>query len=226
MIVIQVRYFFHWEVVWRHAHRLYGGLLLGLEMALVALFIGSLIGLGGAFARTSRSRALRALFAAYVEFIRNVPLLLLVYFAYFGLPKLGVTFLDAVSSFVATLAIYSGAFLTEVFRAGIGSIPAGYVEAGKAIGLTRLQNIRYVILPVMFRIVLPSLSNSFISLFKDTALASAIAVPDLTYGAVWINVNTFRVVETWIVVAAMYLVTGYGIAFGLRRLERRYAAIR
>ena len=226
MIVIQVRYFFNWDVVWRHAHRLYGGLLLGLEIAVVALFIGSLIGLGGAFARTSRSSTLRALFAAYVEFIRNIPLLLLIFFVYFGLPKLGLTFLDNTTSFVAALAIYSGAFLTEVFRAGIGSIPVSYVEAGKAIGLTRLQNVRYVILPVMFRIVLPSLSNTFISLFKDTALASAIAVPELTYGAVWINVNTFRVVETWTVVAAMYLVSGYAIAFGLRQLERRYAVIR
>lgn len=226
MILFQVRYFFHWDVVWRHAHRLYGGLLLGLEIAVIALFIGSLIGLGGAFARTSRSYALRTVVSAYVEFIRNVPLLLLIYFAYFGLPKLGISSLDNVTSFVLALAIYSGAFLTEVFRAGIGSIPTGYVEAGKAIGLTRLQNARYVILPVMFRIVLPSLSNTFISLFKDTALASAIAVPELTYGAVWINVNTFRVVETWIVVGAMYLVAGYGIAFGLRRIERRYAAIR
>ena len=226
MTALQVRYYFHWDVVWRHVHRLYGGLFLGLELAVVALFIGSLIGLGGAFARTSRSRVLRAVFAAYVEFIRNVPLLLLIYFAYFGLPKVGISFLNNVSSFVMALAIYSGAFLTEVFRAGIGSIPTGYIEAGKAIGLTRLQNVRHVVLPVMFRIVLPSLSNTFISLFKDTALASAIAVPELTYGAVWINVNTFRVVETWTVVAAMYLVTGYAIALGLRRVERRYAVIR
>lgn len=226
MTYLQIRYHFNWDVVWRHFHRLYEGLFLGLEIAVVALFIGSIIGLGGAFARTSRSRALRSIFAAYVEFIRNVPLLLLVYFVYFGLPKLGITFLSNLASFVAALAIYSGAFLTEVFRAGIGSIPVGYVEAGKAIGLTRLQNIRYVLLPVMFRIVLPSLSNTFISLFKDTSLASAIAVPELTYGAVWINVNTFRVVETWTVVAAMYIVAGYGIAYGLRQVERRYAVIR
>lgn len=226
MTYLRISYNFHWDVVWRHFHRLYSGLFLGLEIAAVALLIGSIIGMGGAFARTSPSRLLRVIFAAYVEFIRNVPLLLLVYFAFFGLPKLGITFLSSVNSFIVALAIYSGAFLTEVFRAGISSIPAGYVEAGKAIGLTRFQRVRYVILPVMFRIVLPSLSNTFISLFKDTALASAIAVPELTYGAVWINVNTFRVVETWTVVAAMYLVAGYGIALGLRRIERRYAAIR
>src|SRR5437879_13684424 len=134
MTALQVRYYFHWDVVWRHIHRLYGGLFLGLELAVVALFIGSLIGLGGAFARTSRSRVLRAVFAAYVEFIRNVPLLLLIYFAYFGLPKVGISFLNNVSSFVMALAIYIGAFLAGVFPAGLGSIPQCYLEAGQALG--------------------------------------------------------------------------------------------
>src|SRR5256712_6521304 len=157
LTALQVGYYLRWDVVGRHVHRLYGGLFLGLELAVVALFIGSLIGLGGAFARTSRSRVLRAVFAAYVEFIRNVPLLLLIYFAYFGLPKVGISFLSNVSSFVMALAIYSGAFLTEVFRAGIGSIPTGYIEAGEAIGLTRLPNVRHLVLPAMFRIVLSSL---------------------------------------------------------------------
>src|SRR2546428_5554255 len=182
MTALQVRYYFHGAVVWGVVSRLDGGLFLGLELAVVALFIGSLIGLGGAFARTSRSRVLRAVVAAYVEFIRNVPLLLLIYFAYFGLPKVGISFLSNVSSFVMALAIYSGAFLTEVFRAGIGSIPTGYIEAGKAIGLSQVPNVWHLVPLVLFRIVLPSLSNTFISLFKDTALASAIAVPELTYG--------------------------------------------
>src|SRR3989442_10437644 len=159
MTALQVRYYFHWDVVWRHVHRLYGGLFLGLELAVVALFIGSLIGLGGAFARTSRSRVLRAVFAAYVEFIRNVPLLLLIYFAYFGLPKVGISFLSNVSSFVMALAIYSGAFLTEVFRAGIGSIPRGYIEAGEALGLTRPQNVRPGGPPGMFPTPFPSLRH-------------------------------------------------------------------
>src|SRR5207245_11537709 len=114
MTALQVRYYFHWDVVWRHIHRLYGGLFLGLELAVVALFIGSLIGLGGAFARTSRSRVLRAVFAAYVEFIRNVPLLLLIHFAYFGLPKVCISFLSTLSSFVIALAIHRRPSLAAV----------------------------------------------------------------------------------------------------------------
>jgi polar amino acid transport system permease protein len=110
-----------------------------------------------------------------------------------------------------------------VFRAGLDAIPKGLVDAGKAIGLTPVQLLFHVRLPTMFRIVLPSLSNAYISLFKDTSLASVIAVPELTYGANWIYTNTFRIVEVYAVVTPMYLVTGYLLLFALQRLERRYA---
>lgn len=220
-----MNYHYHWNVIWQNQDRLLKGLLLGLEIALFSLAIGCVIGLLGAFARTSKYPALRVAVTAYVEFVRNVPLLLFVYFAYFGLPKVGLTSLDNTSSFVIALAIYSGAYLTEVFRAGIGSVPHGYIEAGKALGLTTAQRVRFVVFPVMFRLVLPSLSNTFISLFKDTAIASAIGVTELTYGATYINVNTFRVIEAWTAVTVLYLITGYAIALILRQLERRYAVV-
>jgi polar amino acid transport system permease protein len=220
-----VNYHYHWNVIWQNQERLLRGLALGLEIAVLSLAIGCVVGLLGAFARTSKYPALRIAVTAYVEFVRNVPLLLFVYFAYFGLPKLGLKFLDNTTSFVVALAIYSGAYLTEVFRAGIGSIPHGYIEAGKALGLTTAKRVRFIVFPVMFRLVLPSLSNTFISLFKDTAIASAIGVTELTYGATYINVNTFRVIEAWTAVTVLYLLTGYAIAFVLRQLEHRYAVI-
>jgi len=221
-----MRYNFNWPVIWRNFDRLTNGILLGLGIAVVALAIGCVIGILLAICRESRFRVLRIPATAFVELVRNVPLLLLVFFVYFGLPELGVTAFDNVETFTATLAVYAGAYLTEVFRGGLAAIPAAYIEAGKAIGLTGLQRLRYVVLPVLFRIVLPSLSSALISLFKDTALAAAIGVPELTYGARWINVNTFQVLETWTVTAAMYLAACYIIAFGLRRLERRYAMVR
>jgi polar amino acid transport system permease protein len=219
-------YHFNWFLAWQNFPRFYWGLALGLELAAGCLVLGTLIGVAGAFARTAGPGWLRAAVAAYVEFIRNVPLLLLVYFAFYGLPKVGVTALDNVWSFVAALTVYAGAYLTEVFRAGVDSVPAGYLEAGKAVGLTPWQRARFVTLPVTFRIVLPSLSNTFISLFKDTSLASALAVPELTYAARWLNVNTFRTIEAWTFASGMYLLAGYGIAAVLRRIERRYAVIR
>jgi His/Glu/Gln/Arg/opine family amino acid ABC transporter permease subunit len=221
-----IDYNFNFDPVWRDFDLLLTGLLLGLRLAFIALLIGSVIGLLCGYARVSRYAWLRALVWLYVEIIRNTPILLLIFFVFFGLPEFGIYALDKYQSFTLALAIYAGAYLAEVFRAGLSSIPGQYVEAAKAIGLRPWQRQRYVVLPVMFRICLPALSNNFISLFKDTSLAAAIAVPELTFYARQINVNTFRVIETWLVASILYLVVCYAIAFLLRQVERRYATIR
>jgi polar amino acid transport system permease protein len=147
----------------------------------------------------------------------------LVYLVFYGVPSVGGFKYGPTESFVITLSVYAGAYLIEVFRAGLDAVPRGLIDAGKAIGLTPFQRLVHVRLPTMFRVVLPSLSNTFVSLFKDTSVASVIAVPELTYGAQWINFSTFRFVEVYAVVTPMYLVTGYTILFLLRLLERRYA---
>lgn len=219
-------YHFDFDPVWRGFGKLLGGLALGLEMALVSLLIGTAIGLLCAFARVSRFGVLRRAVWLYVEFIRNSPILLLIFFVYFGLPQIGIYALDKYKSFMLTLALYAGAYLTEVFRVGLASMPSRYVDAAKAVGLRPVQRQIYVVFPVLFRIVLPSLSNNFISLFKDTSLATAIAVPELTFQAREIDTYTFRVIEVWLVASALYLVTCYTIAFLLRLVERRYAVIR
>jgi polar amino acid transport system permease protein len=218
-------YNFNWRPIFQNFDLLWQGLVLSLEITLLSLTIGMVIGLIGGFGRAYGPAQVRLLIAAYVEFVRNIPLLLIIYFVYFALPLIGISLLDNFWSFVFALAIYAGAYLIEIFRAGIESIHKGYIEAGKAIGLTRLQRIRYVILPLTFRIVLPSLGNTLISLFKDTSLASAISVTELTYGAIRINVNTWRVIEVYTVVGLMYLVTAYLIAAILRQIERRYAMV-
>jgi polar amino acid transport system permease protein len=221
-----IDYNFNFDPVWRDFDLLLAGLLLGLRLAFVALLIGSGIGLVCGYARVSRHAWLRVIVWLYVEIFRNTPILLLIFFVFFGLPEFGIYALDKYESFTLALAIYAGAYLAEVFRAGLSSIPSQYVEAAKAIGLRPWQRQRYVVLPVMFRICLPALSNNFISLFKDTSLAAAIAVPELTFYARQINVNTFRVIETWLVASTLYLVVCYAIAFLLRQVERRYATIR
>jgi His/Glu/Gln/Arg/opine family amino acid ABC transporter permease subunit len=223
---VALRYNFNWPVIWRNSDRLYDGLALGLAIAVVSLLIGCVIGITLAACRQSRSPLLRVPVTAFVEVVRNTPLLILVFFVYFGLPEFGITSFNNIESFTATLAVYAGAYLTEVFRGGLQAIPTAYIEAGKAIGLSRWQRLRYVVLPVLFRIVLPSLSSALISLFKDTALAAAIGVPELTFGARWINVNTFQVLETWTMATVLYLIACYTIAIGLRQVERRYAMVR
>ncbi len=229
-----MEYHLNFAFVWRYADKLWWGLVLSVELAVVSILIGCVLGLALALAWTGGGRVVRACIAAYVEFVRNVPLLLLIYLVFYGLPTLkdyvpalGDSLMQgATESFVTTLALYSGAYLVEVFRAGLDAVPRGLLDAGKAIGLTPWQRFVNVRFPVMLRVVLPSLSNAFISLFKDTSLAYVIAVPELTYGANWIKTNTFRHVEVWIVVWPMYLVTGWLILAGLRLLERRFSLTR
>jgi polar amino acid transport system permease protein len=216
-------YHLNFNLIWRHFDKLWGGLVLSLELAVLSIAIGIVIGLVLAVIHVSGGRVARALIGAYVEFIRNVPLILLVYLVFYGLPTVVDIVYDATTSFVVTLSLYSGAYLVEVFRSGLEAVPRGLLDAGKAIGLTPWQRLLHVRLPTMLRITLPALSNTFISLFKDTSIASVIAVPELTYGAQWINFNTFRIAEVYLVVTAMYLVTGYALLLGLRLLERRFA---
>jgi polar amino acid transport system permease protein len=216
---------YHWNFsyIWLHFDRLWNGLILSLELALFSILIGMIIGLVLALVHTDMGWKARAAVAVYVESIRNVPLLLLVYLVYYGVPSAGGFQFSATTSFVLTLSLYSGAYLVEVFRSGFAAVPAGLIDAAKAIGLTPLQRLFYVRIPTMFRIILPSLSNAYISLFKDTSIASVIAVPELTYGAQWINFNTFRIIEVYAVITPMYLVTGYIILVALRQVENRFA---
>ncbi len=221
-----IDYHFDWSVITRNAGVLWDALLLGLGLSLASLAIGCAIGLLAAYARVSGRWWLAGPTLVYTETMRCIPLLLLVFFVYFGLPEFGIRAFDKIESFIFALSIYAGAYMCEVFRAGLASIPKQYVEASKAIGLRPWQRQRYVVLPVMLRITLPSIGNNLISLFKDTSLAAAIAVPELTFTARQINANTFRVMEAWLTASALYLATAYAIAVVLRLLERRYATIR
>jgi len=218
-------YTLNFAAVWRSFDQLLEGLLLSLGLAFISILIGALIGLLVAFALTAKSGWAQRPAAAYVTIIRNLPILVLVLFAYFALPQMGVR-LGKIESFVAVLSIYSGAYLAEVFRAGLISIPKGLTEAGLAIGLTPMQIRVSIIVPLMLRNVLPSLSSTVISLFKDTSLAAAIAVPELTFEARKINVETFRVIETWIVASGLYVATCSVLAALMRLVERRLAVPR
>jgi polar amino acid transport system permease protein len=217
-----VDYDFNFAVVWRNWDLLAQGLGLGLALALVSIAIGCGLGLASALGMLSRFRLFRWVSTGYVSVIRNTPILVLILFTYFALPQMGVA-LGKIPSFILTLSLYAGAYLTEVFRAGLLAVPKGLREAGLAIGLTEATIKTTIVLPVMLRNALPSLSNNFISLFKDTSLAATIAVPELTFYARKINVESFRVIETWMVASLIYVVACYVIAGLLRRLERRLA---
>jgi polar amino acid transport system permease protein len=214
-------YSFNFGVIWANFDNFLLGLALGLALALAAISAGTIIGLLCAFAATSKLPTARGLVASYVTVIRNLPLLVIVLFAYFALPRLGLR-LGKVESFIASLALYAGAYLTEVFRAGLAGVPRGVVDAGLAIGLTRSRVALYVVLPITLRNSLPALGTTFISLFKDTSLAATIAIQELTFVARKINVETFRVAEAWLAASVLYIATCLILAAGLRRLERQF----
>jgi His/Glu/Gln/Arg/opine family amino acid ABC transporter permease subunit len=210
----------NFAAVWRSFDLLLEGLALSLGLAFAAILAGCIIGLFVAFALVSKTAFVRSPARIYVTIIRNTPILVLVLFTFFAMPQLGVR-LGKIESFIVTLAIYSGAYLAEVFRGGLLSVAPGLREAGLAIGLTEGQIRTSIMMPIMIRNVLPSLSSTFISLFKDTSLAAAIAVPELTFEARKINVETFRVIETWMVTSCLYVVTCSVLAALLRLAERR-----
>lgn len=218
-------YNWNWQLAFSYLPMFRDGLLLGLGIAALSLVVGSVVGLGAAALSLSKSRTAGWAVRTYVEVVRNVPILLWAYIVYYALPHLGIKFLDNYASFILALSVYAGAYLTEIFRSGLQSIPARYGEAGRAMGLTSWQRVRLITLPLMFRIVLPSLTNSFISLFKDTSVATALAVPEITYAATYVNINTFRILEAWAIASVIYLVIGYGLAFGFRAFERRYRMV-
>jgi polar amino acid transport system permease protein len=231
-IGLRLPYQLRWEYVFNNFDWFTEGLKVALWMAAVALVIGSAIGLICAFLRSTGNPILKVLITAYVELIRNVPLLLIVFIFFFGLPQAFPRRSDEQKfilellptperTFVVALTIYAGAYLTEIFGSGILSVNKRYLEAGKSIGLSRLQIARYVTTPIMFRTVLPSLATTFISLFKDTGAAFFIGVRELSFAANKVNTDFFRPIEGWLMAGAMYFATAWILALTFRFLEGR-----
>jgi polar amino acid transport system permease protein len=185
--------------------------------SVLALFIGLVTGL----ARISKNLTLRGLAAIYVEFIRGTPLLVQIFIAYFFI---GTVFnLDRNVAGVGALAIFAGAYVAEIVRAGIQAIPKGQMEAARSLGMNLFQAMRYIILPQAFKKILPPLAGQFISLIKDSSLVSVIAITDLTKSGREIITSTFAVFEVWLTVAAMYLIVTSLLSQAVFNMERRLA---
>lgn len=215
-----MNYHFNFTPIFEQWPLFLSGIGLGLLLALVSIGIGSLLGLVVAFASRAPSRWIRSIAFAWISVLRNLPILVIVLFLFFGMPQLGLS-LDKINSFIVALSLYASAYMAEVFRGGLLSVPPGLVEAGQAIGLTSLRIKRYIVLPIMFRNALPAFGNNFVSLFKDTSLAATIAVPELTFYARKINSETFRVIEVWLTASLFYILCCYAITLILRAMERR-----
>jgi len=205
---------------------LLAGLGVTVRLAALAFVLALALGLVFGVLRTTPFRPLRAIGTAYVEFFRNTPLLVQMYFWYFGLPLLlGVTLPGFQAAFLA-LGIYTGAFVAEVVRAGVLAVSLGQLEAARSLGLSYLQTLRFVVLPVAIATTVPPLGNVIIAMTKNTSVASAIAVADLMYVGNLVNSRTFATYEVFGAVGLGYLALTVPLSVGVNQLERRLTRFR
>ena len=235
------------------ANLLLHGLATTLRLAVWATILASIIGIVMGYWRTCENLTARIISRGYVELIRNLPPLVFIFIFYFFVssqifPALGVDDISRdnwvvnttafrvmfgdpqlLSNFLAgvlCLALFEAAYVTEIVRAGIQSVGKGQWEGARAIGLSRINVLRDVILPQAVRKILPPLAGQFITLIKDSAIVSLISVQELTFLATEVAATTTKVFETWILVGAMYFVLCYSFALFFSRLERRAAKSR
>jgi polar amino acid transport system permease protein len=217
-------YQFDFAPVFANFDHLLAGAAVTLELSCGAMLIGLVISILCASAKTSNIAPLRWVVSIYVEAIRNTPFLVQIFFIYFGLPAIGVS-LDPNPAALLALVVNVGAYGTEIIRAGIESIQRGQIEAGVALGLSRYQIFRYIVLKPALRTVYPALTSQFIFLMLTSSVVSVISATDLAAAGNDVNSQTFASFETYIVVTAMYLVMSSalsGIFSTVQRIAFRY----
>jgi polar amino acid transport system permease protein len=196
------------------------GLLLTFRITGISLVLAFIIGLVTALLRLSNSFVGKVISRGYLEIIRNTPLLVQLFFVYFVLSP--VFDISAFTSAVLTLSLFEGAYASEIFRAGIVSIHRGQWEAAFSIGLNTYQTYRLIVLPQAIRRILPPLTGQAVSLIKDSALVSTIAIYDLTMRGQEIIAETFLVFEIWFTVAAMYLMITLALSLTVSYMEKKF----
>jgi polar amino acid transport system permease protein len=216
----QLNYHWNWSAVYKYRRNLVSGWLVTILISVASLLLSTLIGVLFALARRAAFLPLRYFGHLYVELVRGTPLLVqILIFFYVVADAFHVVNRYAVG--VLVLSFFSGAYISEVIRAGIESISRGQLESAKAIGLTRTQTYRYVIFPQALRLTLPPLVGQFVSLIKDSSLLSMIAVNEFTQSARDVNSVTYSTLECYIPLALGYLLLTLPISLWTRALERK-----
>ena len=192
-----------------------------IELTLVAVFFGLIIGLLLALARISKNIVLAGFAKFYIWFFRGTPLLLQIFFAYYVLPQIGLRMNDIGSAFLA-LSLNSGAYLAEIIRAAIQSIDKGQMEASKALGMSYSQAMRRIIIPQSYRRLIPPVGNEFIALLKDSSLVSIISMTELLRTASTFANSTFNALY-YVPCAVLYLLLTTFFTYVFGKLEKKYS---
>ncbi|MBP2662103.1 MAG: glnP 3 [Firmicutes bacterium] len=192
------------------------------QITVLSVGFGLLIGMFVGIARLATIWPVKMLAAVYVDFIRGTPLLVQIFLIYFALPLIVGQRIDPFIAAITACSVNSGAYVAEIFRGGIQSIDKGQMEAGRSLGMTWGQTMRYIILPQAFKRIIPPLGNEFIAMLKDSSLVSVIGFEELTRRGQLIIARTYGSFEIWITVAFIYLVMTFTISRFVDYLERRY----
>ena len=192
-----------------------------IQITAISVGLGLIIGMFVGIARISNVKLLRWLAAIYIDFLRGTPLLVQIFLIYFALPVILEQRVDPFIAAITACGINSGAYIAEIFRAGIQAIDEGQMEAGRSLGMTWVQTMRYIIVPQAFKNIVPPLGNEFIALLKDSSLVSVIGFEELTRRGQLIIARTYGSLAIWISVALIYLVMTLTISRLVAYLEKR-----
>lgn len=231
------------------ANLLLQGLFATIRISIYASILALIIGIGLGIARCSENLTTRLLARTYLELLRNIPPVVIIFIFFFFLSQQLIDALNlntwargiargdnahiwefffgdmrrfpSLVSGVIVLAMFEAAFVGEIVRAGIQSVPKGQREAARAIGMSRIQELRYIVMPQAMRKVIPPMANQFISLIKDSSIISLISVQELTYKTVELVASTRLIFEAWLTTAAFYFILCFGLSMLFRRLEKR-----
>lgn len=193
------------------------------QITAISVGLGLVIGMFVGIARICHVKVLRALATVYIDFLRGTPLLVQIFLIYFALPMVVGQRVDPFIAAITACGINSGAYIAEIFRAGIQAIDEGQMEAGCSLGMTWVQTMRYIIVPQAFKNIVPPLGNEFIALLKDSSLVSVIGFEELTRRGQLIIARTYGSLEIWITVALIYLVMTLTISRFVSYMEKRLA---
>ncbi len=208
---------------WINIRFLLDGLLVTLQVAVVSIILSFIIGGILGTLRFMKIPVISTIVMFVVDIIRNLPLLLIIFFTYFALPQIGIQ-LSIFWSAVVAMTIFESAMLSEIIRAGLVAVPKGQMEAGRSTGLSYLSTLYYIIFPQSIKLMLPPIVSQFISLIRDTSLAVVISLPELTHHAKIIYAQEpTAVLPMFVAMALCYFVICYSLSVFSKRLERRWA---
>ena len=211
---------FDYDVARQYADVFLGGLLTTVSLTLIVIVISGVAAIPVALGRMMPAPWIRYPLELYVEVVRGTPLILQLVYIYFVLPMAGIR-IDPYAAAVVALSLNYTAYMSEVYRSGINAVPPGQRQAAQALGMMPATAFIRITLPQAFRIVTPSLGNYFIALFKDTALASVVTVPELMFSGNLVSANTYQYFTVYTVTGVLYLLASLPVVILVRYLEKR-----